>query len=79
MGCDTCGHDGMIEGHIVPGHDHGSVLEEKWDPLPTPKPAPGKTLHKADSPHSVKVGAAPRSPRSSGRMAYVEPAPSGAR
>ena len=75
MGCDTCGHDGMMEGHVIETHSHGSVLEENWSPQPLPKPVPGKTLHKADSPHHHKVGAmpprpVPQAPRSGGQMAY---------
>ncbi|MBC7855093.1 MAG: hypothetical protein IAF94_16810, partial [Pirellulaceae bacterium] len=34
----------------------GSVLHENWDPAPSPKPTPGKPIHKADTPHSIKVG-----------------------
>ena len=61
-GCDSCGGDGgYVDGHG--GHEihrggtpHGSVLDENWDPAPTPKPAPGKPIHKANTPHSIKVG-----------------------
>ena len=54
IGCDACGHDGMVDGHMMPGAmPHGSILEENWDPK-LPKPLPGKPIHKADTPHSLR-------------------------
>jgi hypothetical protein len=60
-GCDSCG-GGQGEEYVEPraGHDthhpRGSVLDENWDPAPTPKPTPGKPIHKANTPKSIKVG-----------------------
>ena len=77
-GCDSCcgdegysaeGYEGVeIHGHAAPH----SVLEENWDPAPTPKPTPGKPIHKADTPHSIKVGQGrmPGSPSAARRVSY---------
>lgn len=69
-GCDSCGGgyaDEYVDGHESHGHEihegkphpapHGSVLDENWDPAPSPKPIPGKPIHKAGTPKSIKVGA----------------------
>jgi hypothetical protein len=50
-----------------------SVLEENWDPPPPPKPTPGKPIHNADSPHSVKVGAGRMPGADAVRQASYEP------
>lgn len=65
-GCDSCGDEGYdeIDGQVIHqgGAPHGNVLDENWDPAPSPKPTPGKPIHKADVPHSIKVGAGSRMP-----------------
>ena len=53
-GCDSCGGGRFGRRGAM---ESGSVLDENWDPPPPLKPTPGKPIHKADSPHSVKVGA----------------------
>lgn len=68
-GCDDCSTGLGIRGRMVPS----SVLDENWDPPPAPKPAPGKPIHKADTPHSVKVGAGRMPGAASARQASYEP------
>ena len=55
-GCESCGGGGYggqeIHGDAAPRR----VLDENWDPPPSPKPIPGKPIHKADTPRSIKVG-----------------------
>ena len=59
-GCDSCGGNGGHAGHsareIHGGAAPRRVLDENWDPAPTPKPTPDKPIHKANTPHSIKVG-----------------------
>ncbi|MCE9526681.1 MAG: hypothetical protein K8R36_11575 [Planctomycetales bacterium] len=75
-GCDSCGggySDGG--GRVIHqgGAPHGSVLDENWDPAPSPKPTPGKPIHKADTPHSIKVGAGRMPGAATARRASYEP------
>jgi len=59
-GCDSCG-GGYAEESMDGSGEHdvrrrGRVLDENWDPAPSPKPTPGKPVHKADTLKSIKVG-----------------------
>ncbi len=78
-GCDSCCGDEVFvdghEGHVIHGNAAPRrVLDQNWDPAPTPKPTPGKPIHKADTPHSTKVGSG-RMPggNSAVRQASYEP------
>jgi hypothetical protein len=56
-GCDACGgqvgHAGQeIRGDATPRR----VLDQNWDPAPSPLPTPGKPIHKASTPSNSKVG-----------------------
>ena len=55
-GCDSCGGSGIVGRGYRGDMTGSSVLDENWDPPPSPKPTPGKPIHKADTPHSIKVG-----------------------
>ncbi|MFN0017382.1 MAG: hypothetical protein ACKVP0_03920 [Pirellulaceae bacterium] len=76
-GCDSCcgGAYGDDGGHVIHegGAHRGSVLNENWDPAPSPKPTPGKPIHKANTPHSIKVGASRMPGAATARRASYEP------
>jgi hypothetical protein len=74
-GCDSCCGD---EGFVTVTKDlkfmatqHLSILEENWDRHHRPS-RPRQPIHKADTPHSIKVGSGrmPGSPTAARRVSY---------
>jgi len=73
-GCAACGGgEHLMQGSVMPAtpgevyYDNApygqSIMTENWDRTPSPKPIPGKPIHKAEQPSPIRVGQAkPMSP-----------------
>ena len=73
-GCNACGGGGGIVGRgYRGGMGEPRLLDENWDPPPSPKPTPGKPIHKANTPHSIKVGSGRMPGGNAVRQASYEP------